>query len=326
MTNFTEHKKHQLQEEVELSVIAPVFNEEESLREFIENLSAELLALSITYEIILINDGSTDNSQKILEESSKKFTNIKVIEFVKNFGQTAAIMAGIDNAVGNIIITIDSDLQNDPSDIAELIMKINQGYDVVSGWRKDRKDSKIKRNFVSRVANKLISRVSGVKLHDFGCTLKAYRKEVLSYSRLYGEMHRFIPIYASWSGAKVTEIPVKHHPRKYGTSKYGLERIFKVILDLILVKFMSKFMHKPIYFFGGFAITSILISLLLTVYMIFLKYIYDVSFILTPLPVIIIMFTLIGIISILLGILAELNVRTYFESQKKFTYIIKNAE
>ena len=326
MTNFTEHKKHQLQEEVELSVIAPVFNEEESLREFIENLSAELLALSITYEIILINDGSTDNSQKILEESSKKFTNIKVIEFVKNFGQTAAIMAGIDNAVGNIIITIDSDLQNDPSDIAELIMKINQGYDVVSGWRKDRKDSKIKRNFVSRVANKLISRVSGVKLHDFGCTLKAYRKEVLSYSRLYGEMHRFIPIYASWSGAKVTEIPVKHHPRKYGTSKYGLERIFKVILDLILVKFMSKFMHKPIYFFGGFAITSILISILLTVYMIFLKYIYDVSFILTPLPVIIIMFTLIGIISILLGILAELNVRTYFESQKKFTYIIKNTE
>lgn len=324
MNTNTDHKKHNLHSQIELSVISPVFNEEDSLPEFLENLNRELITLGINYEIILINDGSTDKSQDILAHSCEKFGKIKIIEFVRNFGQTAAIMAGIDAALGKIIVTIDSDLQNDPSDIGELISKIDQGYDVVSGWRIDRKDSKIKRNFVSRVANKLISSVSGVRLSDFGCTLKAYRREVLSYSRLYGEMHRFIPIYASWSGAKVTEIPVKHHPRRYGSSKYGLERIFKVILDLILVTFMSKFMHKPIYFFGGFAIISIFISFLLTIYMILLKYIYDVSFILTPLPIIIIMFTLIGIISILLGILAELNVRTYFESQKKYTYIIKN--
>ena len=309
---------------VDISLISPIYNEEKSLPEFLSYLLVELEKLERTYEVILINDGSTDSSQLILEDFECKNSNIHVIEFARNFGQTAAIMAGLDRAMGKIIVTIDSDLQNDPSDIGSLIDKIDEGFDVVSGWRKVRKDSKIKRNLVSKIANKVISYVSGVPLQDYGCTLKAYRSEVLSYSRLYGEMHRFIPIYASWSGAKVTEIPVKHHSRKYGSSNYGLERIFKVLLDLIFVKFMSNFMHKPIYFFGGFAFLSILISSLLFFYMVMLKIVYSVSFILTPLPVLIIMFFLIGILSILLGIIAELTVRTYFESQKKVTYIIKN--
>src|SRR5205807_1777871 len=194
-----------------------------------------------------INDGSTDASAKRLAEAAANRIEIKIIEFRRNVGQTAALMAGIDHASGQIIVAMDADLQNDPEDIPLLVARLEDGADVVSGWRKDRQDAPFRRKFVSQVANKLISRISGLKLHDYGCTLKAYRKEVLEGMRLYGEMHRFAPIYASWMGAKVVEVPVRHHARQFGSSNYGLARIFKVILDLVVVKFFSGYLVKPIY-------------------------------------------------------------------------------
>jgi glycosyltransferase involved in cell wall biosynthesis len=232
-------------------------------------------------------------------------------------------MAGIDHASGEIIVMIDADLQNDPEDIPRLIEKLNEGYDVVSGWRKDRKDMAIRRNLVSRVANRLISRISGVRLNDYGCTLKAYRRDVLRGVRLYGEMHRFIPIYASWMGAKIVELPVRHHPRKFGRSKYGLERVVKVLLDLTVVKFLDRHFVKPIYVFGGFGIFSLLLSALSTLCMLYLKIFEGVSMILTPLPLMATMTFLVGFVSILMGLLAEMLVRTYFESQQRPAYAVR---
>ena len=241
----------------------------------------------------------------------------------RNFGQTAALMAGIDHARGDVIVMIDADLQNDPEDIPMLIQKINEGYDVVSGWRKDRKDALLSRNLVSRVANSLISRISGVPLADYGCTLKAYRREILQGVRLYGEMHRFIPIYASWMGAKIAEVPVLHHPRTLGKSKYGLERIFKVVLDLIVVKFLDRHFVKPIYVFGGFGVFSLVLCAISTLWMLYLKLVEGVSMILTPLPLISAMTFLVSCMSILMGLLAEMLVRTYFESQQRTAYAVR---
>lgn len=308
-----------------LSVTVPICNEEENIKILSQRLLYELEKIGETFEIIFVNDGSTDNSERILSEVSHQDLRIKVINFRRNFGQTAAMMAGINYASGDIIIPMDGDLQNDPSDIIKLLAKLEEGFDVVSGWRKDRKDHKFKRTFPSIIANLLISKISGVHLHDYGCSLKAYRKDVLKGVKLYGEMHRFIPIYASWEGAKVTEVPVSHYPRIHGKSKYGIERVIKVVLDLIVVKFLSSYRNKPIYVFGGFGLAIVFVSIIVGIWAIFLKLLKGVAFISTPLPLLVVMLFITGVLSILMGLLAEIAMRIYYETQEKPVYLVKNT-
>jgi glycosyltransferase involved in cell wall biosynthesis len=307
----------------DLSVVIPVFNEEENIRPLLARLSPVLRRLSLRCEIIAVNDGSSDGTLAALKAMAAETPELKIIDFRRNYGQTAALMAGIDHASGEIIVSMDADLQNDPEDIPALLQRIEEGYDVASGWRIDRKDATISRNFVSRVANRLISRVSGVRLNDYGCTLKAYRADIVRGIRLYGEMHRFVPIYASWMGGKVVEVPVRHHPRRAGKSKYGLERIVKVILDLIVVKFLDTYFAKPIYVFGGFGVFSLLMSSVFLCWLVYLKVARGLSMILTPLPLLTAMAFLVGILSILMGLVAEMLVRTYFESQGRSAYLVR---
>lgn len=309
--------------DVDLSVVLPVFDEEESLDDLFANLFTVLDALACRYEVVAVNDGSRDRSSQVLHEIAKRHPEMRVVDFRRNFGQTAALMAGFDHTRGDIIITLDADLQNDPDDIPRLLAKIDEGFDVVSGWRAERKDAAISRNLVSRVANALISNISGVALQDYGCTLKAYRRDVLNGVRLYGEMHRFIPIYASWRGARVVEIPVGHHARRFGQSKYGLNRIFKVVLDLLVLKFLESYLVKPIYVFGGFGLASVAGSFVVLTWAIALKLFAHTSLILTPLPLLAAMLFLIGCISVLLGLLAEIMSRTYFESQGSRPYLVR---
>ena len=306
-----------------LSVVVPVYNEEQSLPTLLEQLTAVLTDLKYPYEIILVNDGSTDNSLSVLRSFSAGHREVKVVDFRRNYGQTAALMAGIDHASNDVVVMIDADLQNDPADIPRLLARLDEGFDVVSGWRKDRKDSEVSRNWASRMANRLISRVSGVKLNDYGCTMKVYRRSVVSGIRLYGEMHRFIPIYATWQGARIAEISVAHHARRFGSSNYGLERIFKVMLDLLVVVFLRRFFAKPIYLFGGFGIASILLSFVTIAYAIALRVFWNTSLILTPLPLLSALLFLVGVISVLLGLLAEMLVRTYYESQGARDYLVR---
>ena len=308
-----------------VSIVVPIYDEEESIPLFLRSLFAVIDQLPYCFEVITVDDGSGDNSHALLKEAAAKRPELKVIRFVRNLGQTAAIMAGIDHAAGEIIINIDADLQNDPNDIPKLLDALAGDTSLVSGWRVNRQDAAVRRNFVSRIANRLISYVSGVKLHDYGCTLKAYRKEVLQGTRLYGEMHRFIPIYAFWMGAKIVEVPVRHHPRRFGSSKYGLRRTLKVLLDLLLIKFLSRYLVKPIYVFGGFGALLMGTSFVVLVYMLYLKYYEEISMIQTPLPIIFAMLLLIGVVSILLGILAEIVVRIYFESQGRPSYQIRET-
>ena len=306
----------------ELSVVIPVFNEEDNIELLYEKLLFALTSTGRSWEVILIDDGSTDTSFEELEKITKLDHRVKVVKFVKNFGQTAALAAGIDHARGQVIIPMDADLQNDPIDIQRLLEKMDEGYDVVSGWRKDRKDAFANRLLPSWIANKMISVISQVPLHDYGCSLKAYRREVIKDVRLYGEMHRFVPIYATWLGAKVAEIPVTHHARQYGQSKYGISRTFKVVLDLMTVKFMSNYFTKPIYVFGTFGMASIGLSVMCFIWMVVLKYGYHTSFIETPLPVLVAMFFSLGFQFILMGLLAEILMRTYHESQGKRIYAV----
>jgi dolichol-phosphate mannosyltransferase len=308
---------------IELSVIVPVFNEEESIVPLVNALMSVLRRTGRRFEIIFVDDGSTDRSAERLSTAVATHPEIKVIQFRANAGQTAALMAGMDHASGDTIVTIDADLQNDPEDIPILLSKLDEGADVVSGWRKDRQDAPLRRNLVSRIANSLISFISGVRLHDYGCTLKAYRREVLGGMRLYGEMHRFVPVYASWMGAKVVELPVRHHGRRFGKSKYGLNRTLKVVLDLMVVKFFSRYLVKPIYVFGGFGAWSIFSAVVVIGYALYLKFSEARSLIQTPLPVLAAMLFLIGITSILMGLLAEIVVRTYFESQGLRSYNVR---
>lgn len=307
-----------------LSVVVPVFNEEENVEILCEKILAVMNELGYPWELILIDDGSTDASYEKLKRLTVREANIKVIRFVRNFGQTAALAAGIDHAQGEIIIPMDADMQNDPRDIKKLLNKLDEGYDVVSGWRKDRQDELITRLIPSWLANQLISFISGVKLHDYGCSLKAYRREVLQDVRLYGEMHRFVPIYAAWEGARVTEIPVNHYKRWFGKSKYGISRTFKVILDLLTVKFLSTYLTKPIYVFGATGFACMAISVAAFVWMLVLKYFYDTTFIETPLPVIVAMSFIVGVQFILMGLLAEMMMRTYHEAQGKRIYKVKS--
>jgi glycosyltransferase involved in cell wall biosynthesis len=305
-----------------ISIVIPIFNERESLIELLESLTDVVLCLKQPFEIIFVDDGSNDGSDLLLEGFAAKEDSIKVIRLRRNYGQTAALMAGIDFAQGDVIIPMDGDGQNDPADIPRLLDKMAEGYDVVSGWRRDRKDKRIRRVLLSRIANRLISRVTGVSLHDYGCSLKAYRTELLSGIRLYGEMHRFIPIYASWQGARVAEIPVTHHARRAGESKYGLERIFKVVLDLMVIAFLGRYETKPIYVFGGFGLVAWAAAGVASAYAFYLKYFESTSLIQTPLPVVAAIFFNAGMMSILMGFLAELLMRTYFESQHKRPYAI----
>jgi glycosyltransferase involved in cell wall biosynthesis len=308
---------------VSLSVITPIYNEEKNIPILVDHLLEVLRLLQKSFEIIAINDGSQDGSLAELRKLASLHPELKVVDFRRNYGQTAAIMAGIDHASGDVIISIDADLQNDPQDIPNLLAKLEEGFDVVSGWRKDREDEAFRRNFLSRVANGVISSISGVRLHDYGCTLKAYRSDVVKNVRLYGEMHRFIPIYASWMGAKVVDMPVRHYARKHGHSNYGLERIFKVVLDLIVVTFLDRYLVKPIYVFGGFGILSLLFGVVSFMAMIVLKIVDNISMISTPLPLVTVMAVMTGISSILMGLLAEMLVRTYFESQQRTNYHVR---
>jgi glycosyltransferase involved in cell wall biosynthesis len=308
-----------------LSVIVPVYNEEESLPELYRAIRAVLESLTLAWELVLVNDGSRDGSATELDRLAENDVRVKVIHFRRNAGQTAAIMAGIHYATGDIIIPMDADLQNDPADIPRLLAKLEEGFDLVSGWRADRKDHSLRRNLPSRIANWLISRVSGVQLHDYGCSLKAYRADVVKGVRLYGEMHRFIPIYASWNGARITEIQVAHHARKFGESKYGLERIGKVVLDLLVVKFLDRYAQKPMYVFGGFGLFNLAVSAVAVVWATYLKVFTDTTFIQTPLPLIAVVSATLGIMCILMGMLAELVTRTWFESQGRHTYLVRQT-
>ncbi len=308
--------------ECEVSVVIPAYDEAENIAVFLDSLFGVLKSTSLRFEVIVVNDGSRDESLSVLRDEAIARPELKIIDFRRNFGQTAALMAGIDHSAGAVVVTMDADLQNDPADIPRLLEKIRDGYDVTSGWRRERQDGVV-RTLVSRVANRMVSWISGVRLHDSGCTLKAYRRDVIADIRLYGEMHRFIPVYASWMGAKVTELPVRHRPRRFGRSKYGFNRIFKVLLDLIVVKFLDSYFAKPIYLFGGFGVVSLCLSFAAFLLMVYWKVFKGVSMILTPMPVLVAMTFLVGCLSILMGLLAEILVRTYFESQGQTSYKIK---
>jgi glycosyltransferase involved in cell wall biosynthesis len=307
----------------ELSLFLPVLDEEENLRPMHAKISEALNALGKTAEVIYVDDGSTDKSLEILREIADGDGRVRVISLRRNYGQTAAMSAGIDAARGEILIPMDADLQNDPRDIFRLLDKLNEGYDVVSGWRKNRQDKLISRKIPSQIANRIISWIGGVPLHDYGCSLKAYRRDVIQDVRLYGEMHRFIPIYASWAGARVAEIPVEHHARTMGKSKYGISRTVKVVFDLMTIKFMASYQTKPIYVFGTFGLIAFLLSIFAGLWAFGLKFIYGVSFILTPLPVIAIVLLAISMQFFLMGLLAEMLVRTYHESQDKTIYAVR---
>ena len=301
----------------------PVFNEEPNLRPLHAKMQDALAALGRTAEIIYVDDGSSDGSLEVLREIAAQDARVRVIALRRNYGQTAAMSAGIDAARGRVLIPMDADLQNDPADIKRLLEKLDEGYDVVSGWRKDRQDKAITRKFPSMLANRLISWIGGVPLHDYGCSLKAYRRDSLADVRLYGEMHRFIPIYASWAGARVTELPVDHHARTMGVSKYGLSRTLKVVFDLVTIKFMASYQTKPISVFGTVGMLAFAISFIAGLWAVFLKFVEGVSFILTPLPVLAIVMFAVAVQFFLMGLLAEMQVRTYHESQAKTIYAVR---
>jgi glycosyltransferase involved in cell wall biosynthesis len=307
----------------EVSVFLPVYNEEPNLRPLHAKLDAALRSLGRSAEIVYVDDGSNDGSLKVLREIAAMDSRVRVVALRRNYGQTAAMAAGIDAARGKVLIPMDADLQNDPADIERLLNKLDEGYDVVSGWRKNRKDKMVTRKIPSMIANRLISWIGGVPLHDYGCSLKAYRRESLQDVRLYGEMHRFIPIYASWAGASVTEIPVEHHARTMGTSKYGLSRTLKVVFDLMTIKFMASYQTKPIYVFGAFGMLAFAISLLAGLYAVFLKIFHKADFVQTPLPILAIVMFAVGVQFLLMGLLAEMLVRTYHESQAKSIYAVR---
>ncbi|MES2838459.1 MAG: glycosyltransferase family 2 protein [Bacteroidota bacterium] len=305
-----------------LSIVLPIYNEGQGISILFEKLVQSLQ--SFTYEIIAVNDGSKDNSWEELKKVAANNSKIKLINFKRNFGQTAAINAGIQSSNGDIIVLIDSDLENDPADIPLLIAKMDEGFDVVSGWRQSRWQGQfLTRKLPSMTANKLISKISGVPLHDYGCTLKAYKRDVIMDVKLYGQMHRFIPVFCKWQGGKVAEIPVNYQPRMFGKSNYGLFRIYKVILDLLLIKFIDKYMNRPIHFFGGAGIISLLLSFFSVGLSVYFKITRGTPFIKTPLPTMSAVFFIVGMLMILMGVLAEIQMRTYYESQNKYPFTIK---
>ncbi len=321
-----------------LSVVIPVYNEEENVEPLCEELFRVLEELGRPYEVVIADDGSTDRTVSILTGLQSRYPRLRLITLRRHMGQTAALSAGIDHARGDVIVTMDGDRQNDPADIPRLLEKLAEGYDVVSGWRRDRKDPFWRRRLPSAIANWIISRLSGVYLHDYGCTLKAYRRDVLRDVRLYGEMHRFVPIYAAWQGARVVELPVNHRPRTRGKSKYGLGRTFRVVLDLVLLKFLDRYGQRPMHLFGGFGLISIGLGLVAFAVAVYFKLARlgwltalgipesaGKDFVETPLPLLVVLFVLTGVLSILMGLLAEMVMRTYYEAQGKPAYLVREV-
>lgn len=310
---------------VDISVVVPCFNEEATLRDLVARLERALPVLSPRFEVILVNDGSRDDTAETLAELAETHRWLKGINLRRNYGQTAALMAGLEHATGEIILTMDGDLQNDPADFGRMIAKLQEGFDLVSGWRVNRKDHALVRRLPSFLANRLISFTTGARLHDFGCSLKAYRREVLDDVHLYGEMHRFIPVYAKWNGARIAEIPVLHHPRERGVSNYGLNRTVKVLLDLFLILFLQRYANKPIYVFGTCGLLSFGASFAAGLLAVYYKFWGGKTFIETPLPLLWATMFFTGVLCFLLGLLAEMGMRTYHESQGKRTYRIAST-
>lgn len=309
---------------MKLSVVTPIHNEAESIAPFYEEITSALKAFSGGYEVLAVDDGSTDKSWEKLRAIAARDTKWKPIRLRTNQGQTAALMAGIHNATGDIVVTIDSDLENDPADIPRLIVALESGdADIISGWRQERwKDHGLTRRLPSILANRLISSITGLALHDNGCTLKAYKKEVWDGVELYGDMHRFVAAYLWWRGARVTELPVAHHPRQFGTSHYGISRTFRVLLDLVVIKFLNTYMNHPMRFFGGIGFVSFLLGFLAFILAVALRLLHIADFIKTPLPTFSALFIIVGVQLIVMGILAEMLMRTYYESQGKKPYVI----
>lgn len=310
---------------MDLSIIIPVFNEEANIRPLYTQLKEVLEGLGLSYEVIAVDDGSSDGSLAILKELHAQDKHLKVIRFRRNFGQTAAFAAGFDHSEGKVVLTIDADLQNDPADVPALLEKVEEGYDVVSGWRMDRQDPFLSRRLPSMIANWLISQVTGVHLHDYGCSLKAYRREVVKGVQLYGELHRFIPALSSWMGVSVTEVPVRHHPRRFGQSKYGISRTSRVILDLITVRFLLSYSTRPIQIFGGLGLVSLTVGVLLGLYLTFVKLILGQDIGSRPLLLLAVLLMLVGVQFVGMGLLGELVVRTYYESQGKPIYAVREV-
>ena len=310
----------------DLSLVIPVFNEEENVPRLYDAIKQALKPIKQKWEVIFVDDGSSDKSLEALKVLAEKDPgHVRVVSFRRNFGQTAAIAAGIDHLQGEVVVLLDADMQNDPADIPLLLAKLDEGYDLVSGWRKDRKDNLLTRTLPSNLANGLISWVTGVHLHDYGCTLKAYRRDALEGFRLYGEMHRFIPVFAHSIGARITELPVRHHPRKFGVTKYGLERTVKVVLDLVTVKFLLSYSNKPIHLFGGAGAGLMLLGAVDLLYLFIRRTFFNVPASTSPLLLVGVMVFIMGFQSILMGLIAELLARTYHESQQKPTYTIRET-
>ncbi len=308
-----------------ISIIIPVFNESESIRYLLDEVVNVMHTNKINFEIVVVNDGSQDSTSNVLDELIIKTQELSVISLRKNYGQTAAISAGFDNSNGEIVITLDGDLQNDPNDIPILISHINEGYDLICGWRYDRKDKLINRRIPSIIANNLIANVTGLKLHDYGCSLKAFKKEILDDIKLYGELHRFLPVLANIEGAKIKEIKVNHRSRKYGSSKYGIDRTFRVLMDLLTVWFMTKFLTRPMYGFGFVGIISILISLGMTSYLILVK-LFGEDIGNRPMLMFALILGIAGVQLFSFGLLSELLIRTYHESQNRPIYRVRKIQ
>ena len=308
---------------MKISVILPVLNEEENLIDMNTEIIGVIENIDVDYEIIYIDDGSTDRSFEILCSLREENPNIKIIQFRRNFGQTAGLAAGFEHASGDTIITMDSDRQNDPHDIPMLLDKIDEGYDLVSGWRFDRQDAWLSRKLPSKIANLLISKITGVKLHDYGCSLKAFHKDVVENVRLYGEMHRFIPAIASWMGVRIAEVKVNHRARVAGSSKYGISRTFRVILDLITVKFLLQYSARPIHFFGGLGLASGVTGFIIAFVMLVQKFFFSIPMGDRPLLLLAVLLMFIGLQFITFGLLGELMTRTYHEAQNKPVYVVR---
>ncbi len=306
-----------------ISIVIPAYNEEDNIPILYEKLKGVLERLGREYEIIFVDDGSVDRTWERLKEIAEKDQRVKLIRFRKNYGQTAAMYAGFQHATGEVIITLDADLQNDPEDIPMLLQKLEEGYDIVSGWRRDRKDPFLSRRLPSMIANWIISKVTGVELHDYGCTLKAYRADIIKRLELYGDMHRFLPALTKRLGAKITEIPVRHHPRLYGKSKYGIGRTIRVILDIFLVKFLNEYINKPMYVFGTFGFILLSLGLLALFYLVFLKLFLDQDIGRRPLLILSVLFILAGIQLISTGVIAELLVRIYYRTKEDKPFVVE---
>ncbi len=313
------------QEVLDLSLVIPIYNEYESIPRLLEVVSGVMEPLDYTYEVICVDDGSTDGSVALLKEQTDIYPHLAVVLLRRNYGQTAAMAAGFDYARGQVVITLDGDLQNDPADIPMLMDKLNEGYDLVSGWRKRRQDHQLTRLLPSKIANWLIGRVTGVSIHDYGCSLKAYRTELVRDMNLYGELHRFLPALAFIEGARITEVPVNHYARQFGASKYGLGRTFRVVMDLLTVYFMKRFLTKPMYVFGQLGLLSMLGGILLGGYLTFLKLAFGQSIGDRPLLILAIVLLLAGIQLFCFGLLAELLMRTYHESQGRPIYRVREV-